>query len=497
MRRTFLLIATMVAFIVFSENSKCQTLSMIGSTDGNDIIPYVELTSGIQYMFSLTIVKANPNERVYLQWPNGEQVDLIDGKSENFEIVKASKSDKQTTIKVFGKIKGIDCSIMKLSDIRFHNLGDYLEILDCKANSLNSIDLSTLNNLRKLDVSKNKIEVLDLSKCSKLEELRCFVNQIVDIDLHSLSQMKALGCWDNQIKNLDLSNCPNLFIVNCANNQLLSLDVSKNLLLESITCKNNKIKSLDFSNNLLLKDLDFSGNDIDVEHMESLIGSLNNKIFINETGKDKGKEISKKATLNNPALYSPDHDNICTKRQIAWAEAKNWDVIYQDNDHSWVSCEGIDEDDTYPVSLETNDLGMIKIKDMTSEQLKYVKVGKKLEVIDLPNEGNYQLTSLTANGVDILKDRSFTVNGATVIKAVFSDVTSAKSIANDGVTIVCDNGVIIISCHPNDYISLYDLSGRELYNGNADTKGHFEISSKGLFGAYLLNIGGNVKKINM
>ena len=82
---------------------------------------------------------------------------------------------------------------------------------------------------------------------------------------------------------------------------------------------------------------------------------------------------------------------------------------------------------THQVTLQSNEYGQISIKGYTDEELKSVPEGTTLTVVATPKDEQYELTSLKANGVEIVKTKQFTVDTKDVeVVATFS---LAKSIA--------------------------------------------------------------------
>lgn len=87
---------------------------------------------------------------------------------------------------------------------------------------------------------------------------------------------------------------------------------------------------------------------------------------------------------------------------------------------------------THQVTLQSNEYGQISIKGYTDEELKSVPEGTTLTVVATPKDEQYELTSLKANGEEIVKTKQFTVDTKDVeVVATFS---LAKSIATPAST---------------------------------------------------------------
>ena len=84
---------------------------------------------------------------------------------------------------------------------------------------------------------------------------------------------------------------------------------------------------------------------------------------------------------------------------------------------------------TYAVTLTKEGGGEVVITG--ADNLGAVKEGTKLTVTATPADG-WEVKSITANGKDITTDKSFVVNGATVVKVVFAIKTYAVTLTKQG-----------------------------------------------------------------
>lgn len=125
-----------------------------------------------------------------------------------------------------------------------------LQILYCKDNDLEELDLSKNTNLSELYCYDNKITTLDLSENINLEILFCGSNNLSGLDVSKNIDLKELHCYNNQLISIDLSKNINLERLWVQVNQLTGLDLSKNLKLNTLHCNHNKfLKNLDLKNN--------------------------------------------------------------------------------------------------------------------------------------------------------------------------------------------------------------------------------------------------------
>lgn len=130
---------------------------------------------------------------------------------------------------------------------------------------------------------------------------------------------------------------------------------------------------------------------------------------------------------------------------------------------------------THQVTLQSDEHGQISIQGYTSEDLKSVPKGTTLTVIATPESNQYQLISLKANGVDIVKTKQFTVYDEDVqVEATFGLVKSVDTPAST--TTWC--------FYPNpatDALSIKAPSGSQLkiLSASGDLIGSFLVGDKG------------------
>ena len=94
-----------------------------------------------------------------------------------------------------------------------------------------------------------------------LETLNCKHNSIRSLNLTNNKKLKGIACEDNYISSIDLSGAPNLTGLNCSGNKdLKSLDLSKCPQLVSIECSKCNIEELDLRYNQYLQGLFASEN---------------------------------------------------------------------------------------------------------------------------------------------------------------------------------------------------------------------------------------------
>ena len=180
-----------------------------------------------------------------------------------------------------------------------------LTYLDCGANILVSLDVSTNTSLNYLDCSSACVDVgiggfygaltnlnlsgaialtyldcslddtgfppgpgsvaqssfgyLDVSTNTALTYINCSGNVLTSLDLSANTALTYLDVsantalttlqfWGNQLTSLNVSFCTALFYLNCMGNQLTSLDVSACTALSTLYCSDNQLTNLNVKN---------------------------------------------------------------------------------------------------------------------------------------------------------------------------------------------------------------------------------------------------------
>ena len=151
----------------------------------------------------------------------------------------------------------------------------------------------------------------------------------------------------------------------------------------------------------------------------------------------------------------------------------------------------------YVVTLKSNDHGTITIKEQVD--LKAVPEGTKLTVVAKGANDKCELTKLTANGEDILKDKTFTVTKDTEVVAVFVDHTGVDAVAADAFVIYpnpASESATVTGLAPEAAVALYTLDGQLIMRLAADRSGRLQIDLTALSdGTYLVVTEGATQRL--
>ena len=151
----------------------------------------------------------------------------------------------------------------------------------------------------------------------------------------------------------------------------------------------------------------------------------------------------------------------------------------------------------YVVTLKSNDHGTITIKEQVD--LNAVPEGTKLTVVAKGANDKCELTKLTANGEDILKDKTFTVTKDTEVVAVFVDHTSIDAVTADALVIYpnpASESATVTGLAPEAAVALYTLDGQLIMRLAADRSGRLQIDLTALSdGTYLVVTEGAAQRL--
>ena len=123
-----------------------------------------------------------------------------------------------------------------------------LETLDCRNNTLTSLDISRNPKLKSLICNENQISALDFSNNKLLTNISCKNNKLTSLNVTGLSSLENVSCSDNaELETLVFSGCPVLTSVSCPNCRISTLDLSDNQNLRDLYASENYLDSLDIS----------------------------------------------------------------------------------------------------------------------------------------------------------------------------------------------------------------------------------------------------------
>ncbi len=284
--------------------------------------------------------------------------------------------------------------------------------LSCAGNQLTSLDVSSCTSLISLNCQNNELTSLDVSSCISLISLNCQDNKLASLDVSRNSALTTLDCNRNQLSSLKVSGCTVLTKLNCAANKLESLPLLACISLTELNCEENQLTGLNLFDCKDLKSLYCIKNKLNGKAMSSLIESLPDR-----TGRSEGR-------IKMYSEYVVSDETFAYQYDVRAAQKKNWRLFYNDS----TPYKGAPN----PICSVTKSVeGKGSLSITGAIDLGVVAYGTKLTVVATP-KANYELVSLTANGVDILATKEFVVKEDVTVEAVFSGHTFNVALEKEG-----------------------------------------------------------------
>jgi hypothetical protein len=198
-------------------------------------------------------------------------------------------------------LKKLNCYFNNLTSINFNGCNS-LEEIYLDQNYLTTIDLSEISTLKYLDCQNNDLTSLVLPTSSILINLKCFNNNLNNLVLTNQTHLENLYCGNNFLTNLNLSNCINLKLLQCYRNNLNNLDISNSPLLNNIFCSYNpNLKYLNINNGFnWLPNTNYAGNNLSSNIIQLCTSSssvVNLQNYYNSLGYSSTSFISNCSTL--------------------------------------------------------------------------------------------------------------------------------------------------------------------------------------------------------
>ncbi|WP_299434700.1 matrixin family metalloprotease [uncultured Aquimarina sp.] len=174
--------------------------------------------------------------------------------------VQSQSISDLTGIEDFTALESLDCRTNSLTSLDLTN-NTALTSIDARSNNLTSIDVSNNLNLTSLKLMSNgNLETLDVSNNPLLETLECYYTNISSLDISNNTALRILNIFGTNISVLDTSNNSNLEKLECYSTNITSIDVTNNISLNTLHVGGLGLTEIDLSNNTLLSELRLNGN---------------------------------------------------------------------------------------------------------------------------------------------------------------------------------------------------------------------------------------------
>ena len=174
--------------------------------------------------------------------------------------------------------------------------------------------ITITGNISHLDCSANQLTELDVSSNTELQRLDCTNNQLTKLDVSRNTILAVLYCGYNQLTILDVSRNTALVGLDCKNNQLTTLDVNRNTALTDLCCNDNQLTKLDMSNTALTR-LRCQYNQLTTFALNDLFRTLPENLSLTKKSPDPWYHIY---------IYGNPGSSDC---KVSIAEEKWWTVV--------------------------------------------------------------------------------------------------------------------------------------------------------------------------
>lgn len=316
----------------------------IHRVDANTLpkLEYIDVSNNIQYLSQITIdscinlkyldisnsmidrikLKNCINLETYIN--NASRIrDTIDfAFSPNLKKIDMQGNIASTVVKID---KNINLTEFYISSYPYNKLdlssNPNLEIFQCNTcYNINSIDLTSCRNLRKLTMIYNKLDSVNLKNNELLEYVDLSSSEkLTTIDLSKKPNLKYVKInSSNKCTEFLIDNCPKLHYLNCLSCNFKSLDLSDSYVLDSLICgslnylniKNGSIESYtDIWFDLWMKHLC-----VDEAQLNEFINKIHKNVAVNSYCSFEPIGIS--YNLHGKVQFDNNRDGCSTSDQI-------------------------------------------------------------------------------------------------------------------------------------------------------------------------------------
>lgn len=364
----------------------------------------------------------------------------------------------------------LDCAYSELTELSVAD-NPKLKNLICYGNALTTVDVSGCPELVELDVRNNALTALDVASNPKLVSLNVHGNQLAALDVTGLAALEELEAGMNQLTTLDVTHNPLLWSLSVSNNHLTALDVTHNPELMRLQCANNQLSTLDLGAQEAMSYIDCAGNGMTACALNDFYFSL--PPYEKPASSQPGME-----TFSLWVLYDEDATpNDATHAEHLIATSKGW-TVNQEGD-------GTGCDDVYVVAKETDNGTVRLLNGETELPASGGKVAKGATVsVQAEPAAGYELSSLRANGQDVLAAGEFVASRFTEVVARFAQEGSGIDEVDSHVTLLNVHDGLQVLANGDVQVSVYALSGVLLQRQNLSGNGHIALEA----GAYVVSL---------
>lgn len=387
--------------------------------------------------------------------------------------IEAYMSDIKTlSVDNCPNLEYLDCAYCGLSTLDVSKNTKLVNLI-CYGNELEELNVDGLTELVELNARNNKLTTVNVSANTKLQSLNLHDNRLASLDVTALADLLELAVGLNQLNEIDVTKNTELWSLAVEGNQLTALDLSHNPQLARLLCQNNRIAELDLSAQEVMYYIECSNNGMTACAVNDFYFSLPRY----------EKPESDKTSYGETFSLWIQRDGDATPNDAAhaahlMATAKGWTVNQEGDGGS--GC-----DDVYVVVREPEN-GTIALRsgdnELATNGAKVAK-GVTVNVIATPAEG-YALTSLKANGVNIMEPASFVADRFTEVVALFGINSGVEAAENSNVMLVNEKGGILVISNADIEVEVFSANGVLLKKQKVSGREKIALSA----GAYVFRL---------
>ncbi|WP_348718817.1 hypothetical protein [Tenacibaculum sp. 190130A14a] len=378
--------------------------------------------------------------------------------------------DGQVPTALIEVITTLELNNQNISDLTGINDFIALESLKLQYNSLTSLDVSSLVNLKTLWASNGNIfNTIDVSNNTALQDFRIRQYKGTTIDLSANTALTRFACTSCDLETVDTSNNPNLNFLDLWDSDITSIDVSSNINLATLDVAYTNLSELDLSLNTGLTNL--------IAHDINSLTSLNVKNGTNTsiTGfKTAGTPVP--CILVDDVTYSTTNWTNIDATSTFSNTYCNYTAIPDANFEAELEALGYDDisgDGQVPTALievvTALDVNNKNISDLTGIEdftalIELIANANNITSIDISQNVDLETLIIGANDLTVLD-----ISNNTLLKrldVLYNDITTLDTRNNPN--------LVTLKAYNTDVTS-YDFSNNpllekvEIYNNNALT----------------------------
>ncbi|GLT16358.1 hypothetical protein GCM10007938_01340 [Vibrio zhanjiangensis] len=169
---------------------------------------------------------------------------------------------KKLDVEEISQVTHIICNYSNIRDVSELVFFTQAQDVQFVENDIESIDLSSLSQLKRLTVSRNRLTTIDVSSNPQLEFINISGNAITKLDLYNNHKLASLYANRTQLEELDVGHLTDLKRLVISQSMLTELNIRQNHKLQELVVSGAKLNELNLSHLTRLKHLELPNNQL-------------------------------------------------------------------------------------------------------------------------------------------------------------------------------------------------------------------------------------------